>query len=491
MQHRSIVLDMGKKSIKKNYIYNVSYQILTLITPFITAPYIARVLGADGVGTVSYIGSIVSYFTLFASLGISTYGRREISYVQGSLEKRSEVFWNTKILEFTTSLIAIVIFFVFAITRNEPAIYLIYVLSLLSVFTDVTWFFQGMEEFGKIVLRNFVLKFVDIIFIFAVVRSRDDILIYVFGTSFFSLLGGVSLWGYLPGYISKVNISKLHPYKDLLVVISLFIPTIAIQIYTVFDKTMIGIITKDSFENGYYEQALKISKMVLTIVTALGTVMIPRIGYLFQSKEIDQVRQLMYRGYRFVWFLGIPLCLGLMMTAGNFVPWFFGDGYEKVVPLIRLLSLLVIVIGISNVTGLQYLVSTKRQNLLTLSVSVGAGVNFLMNLVLINLFQATGAAIASVIAETAVTVVQIIIVRKELSPLQIIKESRNYLLAGITMACVLLPLSKTLSASAVHTVMMVVCGAAVYFIVLLVLRDEFFIMNVRVVFNKYCGILKR
>lgn len=483
-------MDMGKKSIKKNYIYNVSYQILTLITPLITAPYSARVLGADGIGTVSYIGSIVSYFTLFAAPGISTYGRREISYVQDSLEKRSEVFWNTKILEFTTSLIAIVIYFVFAITRNNSAIYLIYVLSLLSVFTDVTWFFQGMEEFGKIVLRNFVLKIVDIIFIFAVVRSRDDILIYVFGTSFFSLLGGVSLWGYLPGYISKVNIAKLHPYKDLPAVISLFVPTIAIQIYTVFDKTMIGIITKDSFENGYYEQALKISKMALTIVTALGTVMIPRIGYLFQSKEIDQVRQLMYRGYRFVWFLGIPLCLGLMMTAGNFVPWFFGDGYDNVVPLIQILSLLILAIGINNVTGMQYLIPTKRQNTFTRSVMAGAGINFVMNILLINLLQSEGAAIASVAAETAIAVIQIIIVRKELSPLQIIKESRNYVLAGVVMMCVLLPLDKAFSSSIVHTLMMVVCGAVAYFIMLLVLHDDFFIRNTKVVFNKCRNMLK-
>lgn len=482
---------MGKKSIKRNYIYNVSYQILTLITPLITAPYIARVLGADGVGTVSYIGSVVSYFTLFAALGIGIYGQREISYAQDSLEKRSEVFWNTKILEFTTSLTALVIYIIFAITRRNSAIYFIYIFSLLSVFADVTWFFQGMEEFGKIMLRNVVIKVIDIIFIFTLVRSRDDIGLYVFGTSFFSFLGGISLWGYLPGYIRKVNVSRLHPYKNLPVVISLFIPTIAIQIYTVFDKTMIGIITKDSFENGYYEQALKISRMVLTVITALGTVMIPRIGYLFQNKEIDKVSQLMYRGYRFVWFLGIPLCLGLMMTAGNFVPWFFGDGYEKVVPLIQILSLLIIVIGISNVTGIQYLVPTKRQNLLTLSVSAGAGVNFLMNLMLIHLFQAVGAAIASVIAEITVTVVQIIYVRKELSPLLIIKGSRNYILAGTAMVCALLPLSRVLSASIVCTLIMTVCGAMVYFIVLLVLRDEFFVTNVKMIFRKCRVIIKK
>ncbi len=141
---------------------------------------------------------------------------------------------------------------------------------------------------------------------------------------------------------------------------SLFVPTIAIQIYTVLDKTMIGVITGSSFENGYYEQAIKMSKMLLAVVTALGTVMVPRIGSYFARGEMDEVRRLMYRGYRFVWFLGIPLCFGVIVTAGNFVPWFFGPGYEKVVPLLRILSLLILAIGVYNVTGNQYFIPMKR-----------------------------------------------------------------------------------------------------------------------------------
>lgn len=146
------------------------------------------------------------------------------------------------------------------------------------------------------------------------------------------------------------------------IIISLFIPTIAIQIYTVLDKTMIGVITQDSFENGYYELAIKISKMVMAVVTALGTVMIPRIGYHFEQGETQRIRSLMYRGYRFVWFLGVPLCLGMIMVCGNFVPWFFGEGYEQVVPLLQILSFLILAIGINNVTGMQYMIPTKRQN---------------------------------------------------------------------------------------------------------------------------------
>lgn len=475
---------MGSKSIKKNYIYNVSYQILLLITPLITAPYTARTLGADGIGTVSYVESVVSYFVLFATLGISTYGQREISYVQDSVEKRSEVFWNAKLLEFSTTLIVLIVYILFAIMQRNSSIYLIYSFQLLSVFMDITWFFQGLEEFGKVVLRNTFLKILNIIYLFAVVKTKEDILLYVLGMSLFSLLGSISLWGYLPYYVKKVKISKLHPYRNLRTVLSLFVPTIAIQIYTVLDKTMIGLITKNSFENGYYEQAIRISKMVLTVVTALGTVMIPRIGYHFQNKESNKIKQLMYRGYRFVWFLGIPLCLGLIIAAGNFVPWFFGSGYEKVVPLIQILSLLILVIGINNVTGMQYLIPTKRQNLFTLTVLIGAVINLVMNIILIKIFQSIGAAIASVTAETAIAVIQIIIIRKELSPLQIIKESVHFVIAGIIMACLLIPVAKILSASLINTIILVWLGIIVYFGVLLFIKDEFFLTNFNALYKK-------
>ena len=207
-------------------------------------------------------------------------------------------------------------------------------------------------------------------------------------------------------------------------VISLFVPTIAVQVYTVLDKTMIGMITQNDFENGYYEQAVKISKMVMTVVTALGTVMIPRIGFYFEKGDVKEVKRLMYRGYRFVWFLGIPLCLGLIMVSPKFVPWFFGEGYNKVSVLLGILSFLILAIGINNVTGMQYLIPTKRQNIFTLTVLIGAMINFAMNYILIERFAAIGAAIASVTAETVIAIVQLMIVRKEINPLEVLRGSK-------------------------------------------------------------------
>lgn len=476
---------MQRKSIKLNYIYNVAYQMLLLIMPLIVAPYLSRVLQPDGVGTASYTESIVSYFTLFATMGITTYGQREISYVQNDLEKRSIVFWNTKFLGFCTSSVVIVFYVLFSLLQRENrTLYLILTLNLAAVFFDITWFFQGMEEFGKTVTRNAVIKCLQIAYIFLFVKTKSDLPLYVLGLGLFTALGNLSLWAYLPRYIKKVPLNQLQPFRDIKVVLSLFIPTIAVQIYTVLDKTMIGLITGSSFENGYYEQAIKMSKMLLAVVTALGTVVVPRVGNHFGRGETDQVRRLMYQSYRFVWFLGIPLCLGVMMTAGNFVPWFFGPGYEKVIPLLCVLSLLILAIGVNNVTGIQYFIPTKRQNLFTRTVIIGACTNFVLNMLLIHLFQSIGAAIASVAAETVIAVVQLVIVRKELSSKRILKEGIHYYIGGLVMVLALWPLCRHLSPSMVHTAVIVVCGAAVYFLTLLIQRDGFLLSNIKSVLQK-------
>ena len=467
---------MEHKSIKVNYFYNVAYQILMLITPLITAPYLSRVLQPDGIGRVSYVESIVSYFSLVAVMGISTYGQREISYVQDDIEKRSEAFWNIKILGFVVSGLTILAYISFALFQRENSfLYLILTLNLISNFLDITWFFQGMEDFAKTVTRNAVFRILMIVYIFLFVRDKGDLPIYVLGQGLSVALGSASLWAYLPRYIRKIPISRLQPFKNFKVVLSLFIPTVAIQVYTVLDKTMIGLITRNSFENGYYEQALKIVKLVLTLVTAISAVMMPRMGYLFERKRYEEIHTYLYRGCRFVWFLGIPLCLGIIMTASNIVPWFFGEGYGKVVPNLFVHSLIIPVVGIGNVTGIQYLLPTKRQNLYTCSVVCGSIINVILNFFLIHLLASVGAAIASVAAEITVTSIQLFFVRKELSVVRILREGKPYFIAGVIMVLVLFPVTKYLSPTIFNTLILVALGAATYFGVLLIEKDDFLI----------------
>ncbi len=476
---------MKKKNVKKNYIFNLIYQILLLVTQLVTTPYLSRVLGADGVGTVSFAESIISYFVLFATLGITIFGQREISYCQDDRAKRTNVFWEIKSLQLITSASALVVYILFSIVQQNQALYLVLGFEVLGVAADVVWLFQGMEEFGEIALRNIIFKLLSIIYIFSFVKSKEDVVKYAFGVAFFMFISNAALWAHIDRLVDKPDFHCIKPFRNIKAVIALFLPTVAIQIYTVLDKTMIGLITHNSFENGYYEQAIKASKMVLTGVTSLVAVMSPRIGYHFEKGETAEVERYMYSSYRFVWFLGIPLYLGLAGVASNVVPWFYGPGYDNVVQLLQILGALIIIIGLSNVTGLQYMVPTKRQNLLTLTVTIGACVNFMLNLILIYKLRSLGASIASVLAELAVTISQFVLVRKELSILKIVSTSRNYVIAGMLMFAAVKAVSVRLAPSIVNTAFLVLIGAIVYTIGLIILRDDFFIGNMKNLKNKF------
>lgn len=473
------------KSIKRNYIYNLIQQILTLLTPLITTPYISRVIGAEGIGIYSYASSIVTYFALFAALGTATYGQREISYCQDDKKRRSEVFWNNELLCIITTCISLCFYGLFCFFQKENRIvFFILSLSLLDVCLNVSWLLTGLEEFGKIVLRNIIIKVVSIGFIFTFVRTKDDFIIYVLGLTLALIISDISLWPFVLKFIDRPKVKDLKPFSEIKVVFSMFVPTIAISIYTVLDKTMIGIITKNAAENGFYEQALKISRIALTVVTSLGAVMIPRIGYLFEKHDNDLVRQYMYRSYRFVGFIGIPMGLGLLAISPNFVPWFFGKGFEGVIPLIGVLGFLLLSIGINNVTGVQYLIPTKRQNTFTKTVLIGACVNLIANICLIPSLGAIGAAIASVLAETIIAITQLWIVRKEISSLAIIKQSLKYIISGFIMFFTLLLINKYLQPSIMNTLVLISSGCFVYFSSLFILRDSFFIENTKKIISR-------
>lgn len=467
------------KSIKRNYIYNATYNVLLVLTPLITTPYTARVLQADGIGISSYAASIVQYFSLLAVLGTGSYGSREIAYCRDDLDRRSEIFWETQFLRMINTAVSLTLYLIVTglYMRSYKLIFYIYALNILGVVCDVSWFFVGLEEFGKIVFRNLVLKVIDIAFVFLFIKAKSDLPLHIFGASAFAIIGNIAMWGYLPSYIKKPALKSLRPYRNIKTVMSLFLPSVAIQVYTVLDKSMLGMLAKDSFENGYYEQALKVSRIVLALVTSLAGVMIPRIGYLFGKNDREQISRYMYRSYNFVWCFALTFCLGVIGISDNFVPWFFGEGYDKVAGLLKISSFLILAIGINNATGVQYLIPTRRQHLFTFSVVIGAAINFFMNIILIRMYKSYGAVFASVLAETVIALVQFYMVRAEISFARVMKSGLNYFISGGAMLAVLMFMNRILTPSAVHTFMMVVAGAAVYFASLFALRDDFFLTN--------------
>jgi len=481
------------KSIRKNYILNISYQVLLPFFQLVTVPYVSRLFGAEGIGSVSYVNSIASYFSLLATMGISTFGQREISYVRQSKKERSIAFWEVWLLKATTSSIVLIAYFIFSLCQQDSVLYMILSLHVIAIFFDVTWFFQGLEEFGKIVFKNFLIKALYVAFVFTMLKSKDDLLIYAAGWASVTLLGNIILWLSVPKLISRVSFKELHPFKqrNMKLALSFFIPAVAVQVYTVLDRTMIGVITHEAAEIGYYEQAYKISSAILAFLTVLGTVTAPRMGNLFKNGKNEEIKAYMCQGYSFIQFLGIPFCLGLMLVSDSFVPWFFGRGFEKVVPLMKILAIMIPVMGISNVAGGWYLIPTGKENVYTRAVMAGAISNFFMNIILIIYFKAIGAAIASVIAECIVLIVEMSAVRKVIPLSKIASLGRNYYISGAVMTIVLLFVRKNLPANMKTTFFLVALGAGVYFLALFILRDEFLLMNIKTVLKQILGRLTK
>ncbi len=479
---------MKKNNVRKNYIYNVMYQIVAIIIPIITTPYVSRVLGANNIGIYGYTVSISAYFILFGSLGISLYGQREIAYCQGDSKKYSKSFYEILLLRFIAMTIsAILFYFIFVFKSNDYSIYFkILLVEIIANMFDISWFLQGLEEFKKTVVRNIIVRIISLVVIFLFVKSKSDLPIYFIIYVLSILIGNLSLWLYLPKYLKKIKIKELNMTKHLKPALVLFVPQIAIQVYTVLDRTMIGILIPAKEEVGFYTQGEHILKLLLTIITSLGTVMLPRIASIFSTGDKEKIKEYLNKSFNFVYFLGMPMVFGIISVSRKFVPVFFGSGYDRVIYVMMTISPILIFIGLSNVLGVQYLLPTKRQKEFTISVFVGAIINFGINLILIPKYGAIGAAIGTIIAELFVTIVQLFYVRKDLNVLKILKISITYFIGSITMFVALLFVRKIPLSNLESVLLQVSVGIVVYILYLIITKNEF----VFEYYNQFKGIIK-
>lgn len=463
-----------KRSVVKNYIYNLSYQILILILPLVTTPYISRVLGAENIGIYSYTLSISAFFILFGSLGIALYGKREIAYLQKDKKKYSKAFWEILILRVITMSISLIIFyFTFARNGEFQNYYKILLLEIIANCIDISWFFQGLEEFKKTVIRNMIVKLISVVCIFIFVKTKQDLTIYFIIYVLSILIGNGSLWLYLPKYLEKVKLKHINIVKHLKPTFSLFLPQIAIEVYTLLDRTMIGMIITDKAEVGFYDQGQKIIKMLLTIITSLGTVMLPRIANTYASGKKKKIIKYMRKSFNMVYLLAFPMIFGIVSISKDFVPKFFGQGYDKVALVISVISPIILFIGISNVIGTQYLLPTKRQKEYTISVVCGAVINFILNFCLIFRLGAIGASIGTIVAELSVALVQIYYVRNDFNLRKIFKLMKNYIIASLIMFFVCLIIRNIVRKPYFSMALQVAIGGIVYLTSLIILEDKF------------------
>lgn len=390
----------------QNYFYQFIYQLLNLIVPLITLPYITKVLGAENYGVYIYSLTIVSYLILLTDFGLRVYGSRKISYVRDNIEKKTEAFWSiffTKL--FLTTIItsiSVIIFFII----NLDVIYWLQLLGLLISVFDISWLYQGIEKFKEIAFRNIIIKILFMVFLFTFIKTSSDINLYIVIVLLTTLMGNLLLYFSLKNEILKPTLSNIKIWKTLKEAVHLFLPEIAIKLYTSMDRLMLGyFLVKEDVS--YYDIANKFLIVIMIGVTTFGSVMLPKISNLYYANKSEEIKKLLKIVLNYYLMFSIPLIFGILATSKELVLKFLGDEYLRVIPVINLMSFTIIFWTINNITGSQILIPMKKEKILTKSVFVGSLVNFILNIFLIKKIGLIGVVIATFLTEGIVTIIQI------------------------------------------------------------------------------------
>lgn len=462
-----------KNNLTKNYIFNLIYQTVSIVIPLIVTPYVSRVLTPSGIGTYSYLFSIVYYFVLLAVNGTSFYANREIGSVQNDVSKRSKKFWEILIARGFFTLISLICgAFVCCFINEDKTLFLILLINVVCVAVDVSWLFQGVENFGVVSIINTVLKIISVLLVFLLVKDKDDICLYALIMSLSTLIANISMWPWLVRYIKIFD--KLNIKCHIKPILKLFIPIISASIYTTMNKTIIGWFASDSLENGYYEQADKIVKLCVTIVVTFGVAIIPRVAFCFKNKEFRELHELIYKDYEQLWILGIPMCIGLICISSQFVPFFFGAGYEKTIIILRFLSPIIILSGFNSITTDHFLVPIYKSGIVTIILAIGAIIGFIASMILVPEYYAVGAALASVITEFILVVVFVGYLKKNnlLNVKKIFMLALKPLIAGIVMLGFFALLNVFMSENIMNLFIEIIVSMCVYLLSLYILKER-------------------
>lgn len=459
----------------KNFLYNAAYQIFLLLVPLLTTPYLSRTLGPEGVGINSFTNSVMQYFVIFGCLGTNIYANRKIAYVRNNKKELSIVFYEILLLRIIMLLVSFASFLVLIQYFNSHyfTYYLAQSVTILATMFDVSWFFMGIERFSVTVIRNFIVKICSLIAIFLLVKTYSDLVIYILIVSVSVLMGNLSMISSLKKYVYKIPIKKINIFRHFWPSLTFFVPEIATQVYLVLNKTMLGSMQSVQ-ESGFYDQSDKIVKIVLAIVTATGTVMLPHVANAFANGNKEKTKEYLYDSFSIVTLISVPLCMGLSAVSYKLVPLFFSYKFVSVSPLLAIESLVIIFIAWSNAVGTQYLLPTKQAGKYTRSVVLGAVANILLNIPLIYYWSSLGAVLATVLSEFIITLYQFISVRNEVKFRLLFNGIHKYFIAGIVMYFIVFMTDRYFPSSWLYLFLEVLLGIVIYTIIIVFLKVDAF-----------------
>lgn len=410
---------MNKKvqSIKINFVMNSILTMSSFIFPLITFPYVSRILLPSGIGKVSLATSVITYFTMFAQLGIPTYGIRACAKVRDNRKELIKVSQELLIISIIMSAISYMILFIllFSVSkfRCEKELYVILSFTILLTAIGMEWLYKALEQYTYITMRSVIFKFIALIAMFFLVHKQTDYVVYggitIFAASASNILNLFNAYK----YINLKPVGNYNFKRHIKPVLIFFAMSCATTIYTNLDTVMLGFMTTDA-DVGYYNAAVKIKVILVSVVTSLGTVLLPRASYYIQMGELKEFRRITRKALNFVFLMAMPLMLYFIYFAKEGIFFLSGDNYVGAIIPMQVIMPTLLLIGITNILGIQILVPTGREKIVLYSEIVGAIVDVIINALLIPVYASTGAAIGTLIAEFAVFFVQIYILRDEI-----------------------------------------------------------------------------
>lgn len=474
------------KRIKFNFYYKLIYQIVAILVPLITTPYLARVLGAIELGNYGYTYSIMIYFGLFAVFGFNIYGRREMAKVRDDKKLASKTFYEIFLARSIPTIISIIGFVFLAIFYKEYSIlFFALIPHLFYHLFDLTFVIQGDENFKYVTFRELGVKITSIVLIFLFIKKPSDVWIYALIISSTTLVSAFAMAPYLKKRFVKV------PFKSLVVLPHLkrsavfLIPAFATSVFLFIDKIMIKLISGSSEQVAFYEESIKIVTMLTGITTALANVIEPRNAHEIAEGHIDVAKDNTIKGINYSMFICFPMAIGLFAVCGIFCPIFFGDGFEDVVPILRIMCILIPITSLNELLGTTYVIATNREKAYSSIILICAFLNIALNFLFIYLFSALGAAIGTVISEVVKSMILILYLRKELRFSIVAKNMMKKVISCLAIAAFAIPMAVLANGSILSLVIITIVGILIFIAFEMILKDKEFEIMYSTVIDRF------
>lgn len=480
--------DMNQSSIKNNFLYQMSYQVLAMILPLITSPYIARVIDVAGVGTYSYSYSIAQYFVLFSMAGVKLYGNRAIAQCRFEKEKLNKTFSEILFLHIFISCLCCIVYIGYIVCLQQDRLYAVIQMAyVLSALFDISWFYFGIEQFKVTSVRNIIVKILTVICIFVFVDAECDLWKYCAIMAIGTLVSQLMLWLTLSNYVKIVRPKIADMMVHLKPMLVLFLPSIAISLYKYMDKIMLGELS-GRVQLGYYENAEKVISIPSEIIAAFGAVMLPKMSNLAVSDNIKQTAYYIEKSMRYVMCLALGLSFGLGSIGDVFAPVFWGENFYFAGKIIKGLAVTIPFVSFANIIRTQYLIPRVKDNVFLISIVLGAIANLIMNVTLIPYIGSMGATIGTIVAEATVCLAQCYAVRKELEIVKYLKNLTPFVVIGIVMFAGVCIMGEAFGTSIQTLIIQILSGGVFYCVMsgvyLYLTKEEYFMNSVSEIINK-------